>query len=379
MKAVQQSMPSDTRAANGAAPLYVFPTPNPTPPLFCSLVARALQCRRCSLLLRGADGELAVAEAAGEPLNAAEAPVVVVLAEADAEAGRKRQRRGAAAAAAVLSAPLVLADGATGLIAVAEREDGTDFGPEHVALLESFAAYYATTQDAQARREIMRLKSETRALRARAIQAEERQRQRLARELHDDIGHALTTAILGLDMQAQGLPVDEDSRAVLMSARETLAECAEHLHEFAFHLRPRVLADLGLVAALRGLVRRVQETGGIQASLKVNGKEHRLGDDTDLAAFRIVQEALTNVLKYAHSPRVSVEVTFSRHGLDIEVTDNGIGFKCDVPVRRATGGNGLAGMRERAELVGGALEIDSLRGRGTTIWARLPNGEELHG
>lgn len=372
---------------------YVLPGPQSLAASFCALVTRALRCRRCAVALYGPDGEPVHDDVVELPWDLADRASGIkprLSRPTPIEAGKPlatpdRQGRGSLPAATGeaalpprISFPLALTGGATGVIQAEERVDGAAFGPGDVELLGHLAAFYATALDTGARREVMRLRNELRSSRRQAIRTEERERQRLARELHDDVGHALTTAILSLDMQAQGVGDDVAAHA-LAEARSVLIECADHLHEVAFRLRPRVLNDLGLMPALRSLARRVRETGAVTAVVRANGLERRFAGDTELAAFRIVQEALTNALKHAHASQVIVDVTFSETGVEVEISDDGIGFVPDAANRRGQGGHGLAGMQERAELAGGVLEVQSGTGRGTMIWARLPVGEEMHG
>jgi signal transduction histidine kinase len=374
--------------------LSVLPAPEQDAPRFCSLVARILRCRRCLMMLWGQDGRLVVDESVDlqnqRPMSTS---AIFPVDEPDREprklgphSFRERPVRntspsafGAYVTDTLISFPLELPDGVTGIVTVIEREDGKPFGPDDLATLEQLAQFYASTYETPARREALRLRSELRALRKESIRAEERERQRLSRELHDDLGHALTTAILGVDMQWQRLPDGDASRDALISAREALTQCADHLHEVAFHLRPVVLQDLGLTPALRSLTRRVSETGAIEAKVIVYGQERRVSDDVELAAFRIAQEALTNALKHAQATCVTTKVTFTEESLELVISDNGVGFP-SLATEPYWGrhGQGIAGMRERAELVAGFLEVVSQKDCGTEIWALLPIVESGH-
>jgi signal transduction histidine kinase len=374
--------------------LSVLPAPEQEAPRFCGLVARVLRCQRCLMMLWGKDGRLVVDESVDlqrqlfgsksvglraievdrETINAAVLPL------------RDRPIRinspsafGAYVTDMLISFPFELSDGMTGIVTVIDPKDGNPFGPDDLELLKQLTQFYTSTYETPARREALRLRSELKALRKEAIHAEERERQRLSRELHDDVGHALTTAILGLDMQRQRLPNDDASRGAFVAAREALTRCADHLHEFAFHLRPIVLQDLGLTPALRSLSRRVCETGVAEVKVIVDGQERRLGDDVELAAFRIVQEALTNALKHAQASQITSKITFLENSLELVISDDGVGFSSiatDVSWTRH--GQGIAGMRERAELVGGSLEVVSQKYCGTEIWALLPIAESYH-
>ena len=354
---------------------------------FVSVVARALRCRRCSLMLVGDDGQLVVEESVGLPagLDAhARAPLEGSVAGQVIQSGEPLvvngpiERAGSPdpigvyASDAFISFPIELPDGTAGVVNVTDREDGTPFGPDDLALLAELTSFFASTFDTPARREVWRLRAELRRERARSIQREEAERQRLARELHDDAGHALTAAILRLDMAAGRLIGRGELTEALDAIRGGLVECAEHLHDLAFRLQPRLLADLGLAPALRSLARRIREVGAVEVDVTVDGEERRLHTDAELAAFRIAQEAATNSLKHAKAGKITFALTFGEDGVTIEICDDGTGFVLAPSSDGSRSRQGLNGMRERAELVSGVLEILSRSGVGTTIRARLP-------
>jgi signal transduction histidine kinase len=274
---------------------------------------------------------------------------------------------------AFVSYPIELPDGTVGVVNATDREDGSDFGPADLELLDELAWFYASTFDAAARRDVRRLRAELRRERARFIQRQESERQRLARELHDDAGHALTAAILRLDMAAGRLIGHGELTDALGAIRDALVECAEHLHDLAFQLQPRLLADLGLAPALRSLARRIRELGSVEVELVLRGDERRLQTETELAAFRIAQEAVTNALKHARAEKLSLAIAFAPDQLVLEVHDDGDGFAPASPGNAGRSRQGLNGMRERAELVGGVLDVLSRPGAGTTIRAVLPD------
>lgn len=207
--------------------------------------------------------------------------------------------------------------------------------------------------------------------RRREIDAIEDERQRLAQELHDEAGYRLTAAVLHLDAVAARPDADPELREHLRAARQLIQECTAGFQDIAFNLRPRILTDLGLAPAIRCLARRARAASGVEMSVDVRGTEQRLGDQVELAAFRVVQEALTNVAKYARASHVSVRVAFFDDGAEISVTDDGVGFG-PMPTDADRPRLGLKGMRERVELVGGTIGVRSEPGRGTTIHAWLP-------
>jgi signal transduction histidine kinase len=277
--------------------------------------------------------------------------------------------------------PIALPNGTTGVVNVTDRVDNTPFEQADLETLAELVTFYVSTFDSPARQEVLRLRRELKRVRAREIRALETERKRLARELHGDAGHALTAAILRIDMAAREVGGNEDVTTTLGTVREALTDCADHLHDMAFHLQPRLLTDLGLAPAIRSLARRARESADIEVEVSVLGDARRLDPETELTLFRIAQESLTNVLKYAQATRVELELAFVADGVGIAIRDDGIGFELapGFTEERTRDRHGLHGMRERAEMVGGAFDITSSSGDGTTIRARLPErkgGEE---
>ncbi|MDQ7849575.1 MAG: GAF domain-containing sensor histidine kinase [Armatimonadota bacterium] len=203
------------------------------------------------------------------------------------------------------------------------------------------------------------------------LTAQEDERRRIARELHDEAGQALTALILNLEMAERAAPPEEATRL------ERLRAIAEHtlgeLRTLIYELRPTILDDLGLGAAIRWLVKEVVEPTGIKVDLQLQGLERRLPHAVETAVFRIAQEAFNNMLKHAQASRVRVAVGVDHREVSITVEDNGRGFNpATVPPSRTGRGLGLLGMRERAELLGGRLVVESTVGQGTRVHGVLP-------
>jgi signal transduction histidine kinase len=142
-------------------------------------------------------------------------------------------------------------------------------------------------------------------------------------------------------------------------------------------LRPALLDELGLIAALRWYVAQVSDLWGLPIEFE-GERLARLPEHVEVAAFRIVQEAVSNVVHHAQASKASVRVAALPNALRVEVTDDGVGFDvAEAGARTRTGESvGLMGMRERAELAGGSLNVESARGRGTTVWAEIPLPEQ---
>lgn len=203
------------------------------------------------------------------------------------------------------------------------------------------------------------------------ITAHEDERRRIARELHDETGQALTALILNLEMAEQAeKPVEPQNLTRLRGiAEHTLAE----LRRIIAALRPTILDDLGLAAAIRWYAKELVEPQGLQVSMKLLGLGSRLPPHVETAVFRIVQEAITNVLKHAQAQQAVVEAVVSDGRIRVTVADDGHGFEVtSVPRSREGRGMGLLGMRERAEALGGTLQVSSQPGRGTRVEVVIP-------
>ncbi len=263
-----------------------------------------------------------------------------------------------------VSVPVPLGDGQYGVLSVADPRDRATFRAADVEALQGLAALVAHYISGTVPRE---------AVRRQLIQAREEERGRVARELHDDAGHALTAAIFRLDLDALRLGDDPlAAHAAIERARAALLESAALLHDATYTLRPRILDDLGLLAALRSLLERAEE-GDRRVTMSVTGEPRRLDEARELAVFRVVQEALTNVRKHARAAQTWVWLRFEAAWLTVIVEDDGIGLDpAAVPTPGPSSSLGLAGMRERVEVLGGALTIGARPHGGTRLVAHLP-------
>ncbi len=218
-----------------------------------------------------------------------------------------------------------------------------------------------------------------RAYAAYVLRAQEEERQRIARELHDDTTQALVLICRRLDSaEASGKSLPSLVIHELREARRTAEEVVKGLREFTTALRPPALDDLGIVASIRRLLLDLADRSTIDTQLKVVGEYQRLPSDTELGIFRIVQEALRNAERHARATRITVTITCTEHEVKLDVLDNGIGFTTPSPADNfvATRQLGLIGMQERAELLGGRLQVQSNPGKGTkiTVSIHAPEG-----
>ena len=204
--------------------------------------------------------------------------------------------------------------------------------------------------------------------------AQEEERTRIARELHDDTAQSLVLLCRGLDAIArEGGPSKK-----LDEMRKAAESLLENVRRFSRDLRPSILDDLGLLPAIEWVAAEMTHRGAANAAVKVEGNPRRLPAESELVLFRIAQEALRNVEKHAGPCSASVEVKFGPEDVTLSITDNGRGFDLpEIDGRLARLGKlGLLGMQERAQLLGAEFSIQSRAGQGTTVRARLPADSE---
>jgi signal transduction histidine kinase len=343
------------------------------------LVARRLQelldARLVTVLLPAGSDELRFAAAAGA---GGDELVGTTMSSSGSKSGRVHERRRSERVDSVLDdpevnreitrrlaartglwVPLVVRDRAIGVIGVYDKL-GLDprFSDGDLRLAETFASRAAVAVDMSERvaRDALR----------RVVAAQELERRRLARELHDETGQALTSILLGLKPLEEALEKKEN-RAAIAELRGLVVATLQDVRRLAVELRPKVLDDFGLVPALERLTESFSEQTGIEVDLESHAGAERLPAEVETAIYRIVQESLTNVVKHAHAKKVSVLVTRKDGALIAVVEDDGHGFD-------ATGsadGFGLDGMRERVALLDGRLVVESGEA-GTTLVAEVP-------
>ena len=210
-------------------------------------------------------------------------------------------------------------------------------------------------------------------LSGRLINAQEEERARLARELHDDITQRLARLAIDVgrcELGTAGVPPAETAREV----REGLVRLSEDVHALSYRLHPAVLEDLGLVEALKAESERFTRRESIPVEMKLREPPQPIPRDAALCLFRVAQEALRNVGRHARARQVEISLHGTDGGLQVAIRDDGAGF--DPALDRARPSLGLASMRERVHLLGGELDIDSAPGHGTTILAWVPLKEQ---
>lgn len=214
---------------------------------------------------------------------------------------------------------------------------------------------------------------EMQQLSARILETQEEERRNLARELHDELGQGLTAVLLGLRELAH--QTDPDALATQIKATSAIMTgLAQEVRALSLNLRPSVLDDLGLAAAVRWYIRERVESTGLRAVLTIEKNLPRLSAIRETACFRVLQSALTNVLRHANAQEVQVGLHHADGNLVLEIHDDGRGFKLKAARQAALGGKslGLLGMEERVRLAGGRFAISSIPGQGTQIRVELP-------
>jgi signal transduction histidine kinase len=206
----------------------------------------------------------------------------------------------------------------------------------------------------------------------RLISAQEEERRRLARELHDEVGQALSSIMLDLAIAVDELPPDATAaRERLSQSRAVAAQTMGELRKVIYDLRPEVLDQLGLIPALRSYAKSHLEGRNIRVQLRFQGLKARLPLPTETTLFRVMQEAITNVIRHSGATMVTVEITVKDSVLAASVADNGRGFDVDTAFTLPESW-GLRGIRERAISIGGELTIESQPDRGTRVKFEIP-------
>jgi len=345
------------------------------------LVVRRLRelvgARVVALALPSGPDELRFAAAAGE---APEDLVGATIARSGSKSGRVLARRRSERVDSVIDdpevhrettrrlgartgmwVPLVARDRVIGVIEIHDKE-GADarFSDDDLRLAETFAARAAVAVELSQRVAWDALR--------RVVQAQELERRRLARELHDETGQALTSILLGLKPLEEAL-AEHPARASLADLREQVVTALQDVRRLAVELRPALLDDYGLVPALERLAESFAEQAGIRVAFHSALGELRLPDEVETALYRVVQESLTNIAKHADARTVSVSLVRRESAVAAVIEDDGAGFD---PRQVRDEGIGLLGMRERLALLDGRLEIESRPGAGTTLVAEVP-------
>ncbi len=204
---------------------------------------------------------------------------------------------------------------------------------------------------------------------------QEEERKYIARELHDTTVQTLVALIYQMDNFRSGKPVLTDGELAKLDAiYQRMKTAVEEVRRFSRQLRPPVLDDLGLLPVLEWLKGELKKMYDMEVEIKAAGKQKRLQPDTELALFRIIQEALINAAKHAKVSNATVQIEYLEHSIKVSVIDQGVGFDMagKIELLPRDGKLGLAGIVERVQMLGGSVDIDSVKGKGTAINVEIP-------
>ncbi|MFN3762665.1 MAG: GAF domain-containing sensor histidine kinase [Anaerolineae bacterium] len=269
--------------------------------------------------------------------------------------------------------PLRVKEKSVGVLSLMGRGE---VGPEDLGLLEAVGRQVGIgIENARLWEEVRQKEAVRRDLLHRLMTAQEEERRRIARELHDEAGQALTSLLVSLRLMENAKSLEE-VRALVAGMREVVSGTLDAVHDLAVELRPSVLDDLGLVPALARYVQGCQDRLGMTVDLEVVGLDSvRLPESVETAIYRIAQEAVTNAARHARARHVSVVLERRGDTVVLVVEDDGEGFDMEtVMAAQRQGRLGLSGMAERASLVGGRLTVESAPGAGTMVLLEVPIG-----
>ena len=265
--------------------------------------------------------------------------------------------------------PLVYTDQPLGVLAL-YHPDQEYFNEEHLQLLQAFASLVsAAVQNAILFEQVMDGQQRLQALSRKLVNVQEQERRQIALELHDEIGQILTGLRILLELDPATLSVDVSRRVV--EAQGLVKELIDRVRQISLNLRPSILDDLGLLPTLYWHFNRYTTQTGIQVIFNHSGVEgRRFSGELETAAYRMVQEALTNVARYAEVNEVHVHLWCNETTLGVQVEENGRGFHLEDAMNGNT--RGISGLRERLMLLGGRLEVETQPGSGTCLTAEIP-------
>lgn len=213
--------------------------------------------------------------------------------------------------------------------------------------------------------------AQLRRISSQMLTAQEEERKRIARELHDDTAQALASMLVRLRLLERAVG-DGEAKGSLSEFHDLVASTLEGVRRMALDLRPSALDDLGLVPALQWYTDNFGRSWGIKARFRANGLNRRLPPEIELVLYRVAQEALTNVAKHAQASRLAVELERLGSSVRLTIEDDGSGFDVERSMSSKERGLGLFGMQERLALVGGRFQIESHPGKGTKLVAEVP-------
>ncbi len=274
---------------------------------------------------------------------------------------------------AFASIPLISKGKVLGVINIASRKR-SQFSAREIQLLNSIAAQVAVAvENAKLHQEVQKQDAIKGELLREIFSIQEEERKRIARELHDDTSQVILSLILSLEATVAILPANPDEAVSrLKKIQAQLDGILDGIYRIIYELRPSILDDLGLVAAVRWLVENNAKKAGINIQLNTEGQIKRL-PQVETTIFRVIQEALSNIIKHSLCQNAWINLNFQKDNIAVHIEDDGKGFDINEAINspERPRGLGLIGMRERVELMKGTLNIDSKLNGGTRIDIRI--------
>ena len=276
---------------------------------------------------------------------------------------------------AFASVPLRSKEKVLGVINIASY-DIRKFCSEDIRLLESIAAQIAiAVENARLHQKVQSQDKIRGELLREIFSIQEEERRRIARELHDETSQILASLTASLEAAAGMLPADVDkTKATLRKAQALSVSILDEIHKLIYELRPSLLDDLGLVAAIRWLADTSLRQAGVMVNFRTVGRERRLSSDLEATLFRVIQEGVHNIARHAHARSVGLSLRFGKRIIRVRISADGRGFDVEEAIssKDRPRGLGLLGMKERIELMSGTLSIRSQPGSGTDIDIEIP-------
>ncbi len=269
-----------------------------------------------------------------------------------------------------LAVPIVTGHKVIGLCLLAAAQ-ANRFSQEHQQIAEAMLSQAAVAiQNAWLFEQIRVGRERLQSLSHRLVDIQEAERRYIARELHDEVGQALTSLMVGMRLIERDAAKPERVLGGISQLKQMVDEVLENLHRLAVHLRPASLDHLGLIPALQQYIDDLNERSDLSIKFETMGVDMRVESELETVLYRIVQEALTNVFKHAQATRVDVLIERREEKLVTIIEDDGVGFDTAQPV--SENHLGLFGIRERLDMFGGTLHLESSPGIGTTLFVEVP-------
>ncbi len=282
------------------------------------------------------------------------------------------------------SVPLHSKKKVLGVLLIASHKP-REFSSNDLQFLEGIARQITTAiENAKLHEEVQRKEEIRGELLREVLSIQEGERSRIARELPDETSQVLASLNASLKATADMLPASaEQAKAMLKKTQALSVGLLDEIHWLIYELRPTLLDDLGLVAAARWLADNNLGTAGVVVNFKTIGQQRRLPLQLETTLFRVIQEAVTNIVRHAHAKNVNISLRFKNRSIRVHIRDDGRGFDVEEAIssKDRPRGLGLLGMKERAELMHGTLSMSSHPGGGTEIDIEIPinNGEVANG